>query len=209
MDTTVNFFSSTCTDTKSYNLSNEWSKKKFLKDTREEGGVLYKLVPPTAVDAGIYAHKSSRTCTAEGRVNKLESELTELRAKFDAYIVETEQREYARDCDNTLSDCISDIYEMIVQKVHETNPSILTWQLLVRQARNNPTMQNKIETIYRDMGFTDAQWNALRSFKHHRNGSSHCSGDYVQKASVLVAECLDNFPPELGEALQHVITLLQ
>jgi len=153
---------------------------------------------------------------------------TELREDFDAYVKETELKEFCRNCDNTLCYCISDVYRMIVQQVKKTHPSIsncmymfftcgvigslyiiISGQDLVRQARNNPEMQSKIETIYRDMGFTDAQWNALRSFKSRRNGNSHCSDDYVERASVIVAECLGDVTRELREALQHVITLLQ
>jgi len=57
----VDFFSSTCADTESYDLSSVWLKQKFLRDTTQEGGMLYKLVtPPADADAGIYAYKSSR-----------------------------------------------------------------------------------------------------------------------------------------------------
>jgi len=228
----VDFFSSTCADTESYDLSSVWLKQKFLRDTTQEGGMLYKLVtPPADADAGIYAYKSSRVCAAEGRLQsdltKIRDEITTLQAKFDtykeeterrqtelredfdAYVKETELKEFCRNCDNTLCYCISDVYRMIVQQVKKTHPSISNWQDLVRQARNNPEMQSKIETIYRDMGFTDAQWNALRSFKSRRNGNSHCSDDYVERASVIVAECLGDVTRELREALQHVITLLQ
>jgi len=238
-DTTVNFFSSMCADTKGYNLSNAWSKRKFLGDIGQEGGMLYKLVPSAAaVGAGIYAYKSSRTCTAESELTSLREDFEvhkekaerrqralqkdfeaykeeaerrqrALRKDFDAHVEETERKEFFRNCDNTLCDCISDVYEMVVRHVKKTDPSISNWQHLVRQACNNPEVQSKIETIYRDMGFTDAQWNALRSFKSRRNGNSHCSDDYIEKASVIVAECLGDVPDELREALQHVIRLLQ
>ena len=72
-------------------------------------------------------------------------------------------------------------------------------------AKTDPTINTYIAEAYLILGFTNEEWNAMRSFKLHRNGDTHVK--FTTSEAYHVVQNLKKPDPNLHDGLIKAINL--